>query len=84
MLRADLPAAEEILMVIQPHLTDQADVLYDLACTRSLAEDADASAEYLARAWEAGFRQRALIESDADLRHLRESGKLSEVLRTFQ
>jgi hypothetical protein len=84
LLRTDLEAADKILVAIQPHLTDQADVLYDLACTRSLLADEDGSADYLTRAWEAGFRDRSKIEADADLRHLRETGKLSEVMRKVQ
>jgi hypothetical protein len=48
-----------------------ADVLYDLACARSLAGDAGNSLDYLRRAWQAGFRDVNSIQVDADLRNLR-------------
>ena len=77
---------EQVLETILPHVSakDRGDVLYDLACARSLAGDADKSAEYLEAAWKAGFRDSNHMEADADLRHLRESGKFSEVMRRVQ
>jgi len=76
-------AAETILAAIQPYLANQADALYDLACTRSLAGDVEVSADYLERAYLAGFRDRAHIASDSDLRNLRESEYFSRVMQRF-
>ncbi|HZN53678.1 MAG TPA: hypothetical protein VFB67_00015 [Candidatus Polarisedimenticolaceae bacterium] len=68
--------------LLDPH---DADVLYDLACVRSLAGDPATSAQYLRRAWEGGFRNPEKIQSDPDLRNLRESPRfaafMSEVVR---
>jgi tetratricopeptide (TPR) repeat protein len=75
--------AEKIISAIQPHLANQADALYDLACTRSLAGDLEVSAGYLERAYLAGFRNRGHIASDADLRNLRESEHFSRVMQRF-
>ncbi len=47
------------------------DVLYDLACARSLAGDSPASEAYLRLAWKAGYRDVTKIQTDPDLRNLR-------------
>jgi Flp pilus assembly protein TadD len=47
------------------------DVLYDLACARSIAGDSAGSLAYLRRAWTSGFRDVNTIQVDADLRNLR-------------
>ena len=47
------------------------DVLYDLACARSIVGDVAGSEVYLRRAWKAGFRDVSTIQVDADLRNLR-------------
>ena len=73
--------AEKIISLIQPYLANQADALYDLACTRSLAGDLEVSAGYLERAYFAGFRDRPHIIADTDLRNLRESEYFSEVMQ---
>jgi len=75
--------AEKIVSAIQPHLANQADALYDLACTRSLAGDLERSASYLEQAYLAGFRNRAHIAADSDLRNLRESEHFSRVMQRF-
>ena len=73
--------AEPLLRAIEPYKASEADVLYDLACTRSLADELDASEDYLRRAIAAGFRDFSYMEADPDLRKLRESGKFSAVMR---
>jgi tetratricopeptide (TPR) repeat protein len=73
--------AEQILVLIVPYKPQEGDVLYDLACTRSLAGDLDGSVAYLRRAIDAGYRDFGHMASDPDMRNLRESGRLSEVLR---
>ena len=75
--------AEKLLQLILPHKELDGDVLYDLSCARSLAEDIPSSEEYLRAAIEAGFRNWRVIETDSDLRNLRESGRFSEVLREY-
>ena len=76
--------AEKVLVDILPYKPEEGDVLYDLACTRSLAGDLDASVGYLRRAIEAGFRTWAVMETDTDLRALRESGRFAEVLKEYR
>lgn len=73
--------AEVLLEAVQPYLPHDGDVLYDLACARSLAGDVAASERRLRAAIEAGYRAWPHIETDPDLRNLRESGRLARVLR---
>lgn len=65
---------------VRPHVGD---LLYDLACMRSLAGDLDASADYLRRSIRAGYRRFEHMQGDPDLRNLRESDKFAEVMREF-
>lgn len=53
-------------------LPNDADVSYDLACVFSRGGDAKRAEEYLRKAWSAGFRSIEHIQTDPDLRHLRE------------
>ncbi len=76
--------AETLLRAILPFKSNDGDILYDLACTRSLAGDLDGSTDFLKRSIEAGFRTWALMETDPDLRALRESGQFAEVLREYR
>jgi hypothetical protein len=76
-------AAEQLLQAILPFRPEDPDVLYDLACARSLAGDSPKSAEFLTKALRAGFDHWQHIESDPDLRHLRKSELWNEVLREF-
>jgi len=80
----DWAAAERVLLAVEPYVSNKGDILYDLACTRSLAEDLDRSAEFLEAAWRAGYRDANHMETDTDLRNLRESGKFSDVMRRLQ
>ena len=59
-------------------------MLYDLACTRSLAGELDESEDFLRRSIESGYRMFDHMESDPDLRNLRESGRLSQVLMEYR
>ena len=66
------PARAEAMWRLADFLTpNSADLLYDLACTRSLQGDAPRSLAYLRRAWAAGFRSVNAIQADPDLRTLR-------------
>jgi len=76
--------AEELLELILPFKPNESDLLYDMACARSLAGDLTASESYLRRALDAGFRDWSHIESDPDLRNLRSSGKFSEILQEYR
>ncbi|NIS29984.1 MAG: tetratricopeptide repeat protein, partial [Actinobacteria bacterium] len=67
----DREAAEGLLQAILPARPQDADLLYDLACLRSLAGDDAKSEEYLRSAIDAGFRDWPHMEADADLRTLR-------------
>ncbi len=75
--------AEPLIKAVQPHMPNQADVLYDLACARSLAGDLKASEQYLRESIEAGYRQWSHIETDPDLRNLREDRRLAAVMRDY-
>lgn len=77
---SDNPSAEQILMQVLPHFPNNPDILYDLACSRSLAGDLDASADYLLRSQAAGYQVERRVMSDPDLRNLRDSGRLTEIL----
>ena len=76
--------AEAIIELILPYKPLDGDVLYDLACTRSLAGNLDESEDFVRRAIESGFREFDHMESDPDLRNLRESGQLSLVLMDYR
>ncbi len=76
--------AATILRDVLPYKPEEGDVLYDLACTSSLAGDLDASVDYLRRSIEAGFRNWGLMEADTDLRALRESGRFAELLKEYR
>jgi arylsulfatase A-like enzyme len=78
-----LENAETLIDVLLNYMPHDGDLLYDKACTRSLSGDLDRSIEYLESAIEAGFTRWNLIESDADLRPLRESPKFSELLGKY-
>jgi len=78
-----LEDAEALLTAILPSKLDDSDLLYDLACARSIAGDLDASEAHLRSAVEAGFREWDLMENDPDLRNLRESGRYSAVVQEY-
>jgi len=75
--------AEKLLHAILPLEPMDADLLYDLACTRSLAGDVTASAARLREAIEAGYRAWPHIETDPDLRTLRENRRFAEVMKEY-
>ena len=75
--------AERLLNIVGPYKPQQADVLYDRACARSIAEDLDASMDFLEQALAAGFQQWNLIEIDPDLRNVRQDPRYSELLREY-
>jgi len=76
--------SEEIIELILPYKPQDADVLYDLACTRSLAGDLDESEKYLRQAIASGFTMFGHMEIDPDMRNLRKEGRLSEVLMDYR
>ena len=76
--------AEEIIELILPYKPQDGDVLYDLACTRALAGNLDESEKLLRRAIDSGFRRFDHMESDPDMRNLRQSGQLSRVLMDYR
>jgi len=76
--------AENLLEVVLPFKAHDGDVLYDLACARSLAGDSPAAERYLRAAIEAGYHPWEQLETDPDLRHLRESGGFARVLRDYR
>lgn len=60
---------------------EEADVLYDLACVRSLEGDLDGAADYLSRSLEAGFSALDWIDQDADLRPLRADARFAAIMK---
>jgi hypothetical protein len=67
----EIPKADAMLLLsnfLDPY---NADVLYDLACSRSLLADPEGAEGYLRKAWSAGYRDADHIEADTDLRNLR-------------
>ena len=73
-----------LLTAVEPFKPQEGDVLYDLACARSLAGELGESEAYLRRAIEAGFRHWQSIDSDPDLRNLRKSGRFATVMREYR
>lgn len=67
----EIPKADAMLKLSDFLGPNDADVLYDLACTRSLLADPEGAEVYLRRAWAAGYRDAEHIEADTDLRNLR-------------
>jgi hypothetical protein len=78
-----LERAEELLLMTLPFRNDSSDILYDLACSRSLAGDLPASVDYLRRSLDAGFENRQHLATDPDLRQLRESPLFSELMKEY-
>jgi hypothetical protein len=76
--------SEALLRAIQPFLPHDGDLLYDLACTSSLGGDLDEAERFLRAALDAGYRPWDHIDSDPDLRSLRESGRFARVLRDYR
>jgi hypothetical protein len=58
-----------------------ADMLYDLACTRAVLGDVDSALTRLGEAVEAGFRNWEHIEQDLDLESVRSDPRYAELLR---
>ena len=78
-----LPDAAMLIEMIRPVREHDGDVLYDLACVRSLDGFLDESAEFLRRAIDAGYRRWDHMETDPDLRELRQTGLFSEVMQEY-
>lgn len=76
--------AEVLLRAVEPFKPQEGDVLYDLACARSLAGDLPESEALLRRAIESGFRPWQLMDADPDLRNLRESGRFAAIMREYR
>lgn len=70
-LETQLDRADAQWQVSDSIRSGNGDVLYDLACSRSLLERVGESDAYLRRAWTAGFREMNKIQVDPDLRNLR-------------
>jgi hypothetical protein len=58
------------------------DVLYDLACTRSLSGDAKRGLSYLSASIDAGFREWEWMEKDTDLTTVRADPGFAELMRS--
>ncbi len=72
--------AEILLDTLLRYMPHDGDVLYDKACARSLSGDVDGAIEYLGAAIDAGYRRWEIIETDRDLRALRERPEFHELL----
>jgi tetratricopeptide (TPR) repeat protein len=77
-------AAEPLLAAILPERPDDPDLLYDMACARTLDGDMAAAEDYLRRAVRSGYRDWAYMEADPDLRALRESGAFAALMRELR
>jgi len=76
--------SEAIIELILPYKPQDSDLLYDLACTRSRSGNLDQSEEFLRRSIDAGFTKFGHMESDPDLRNLREEGRLSKIISEYR
>ncbi len=77
----DVPKAEAIWRMSEALDPREPDLLYDLACARSLSGDPEGSVEYLRRAWDAGFRKVEDIQNDPDLRNLRADPRFANFMQ---
>jgi Flp pilus assembly protein TadD len=75
--------AEPLLALVLAQRPNDPDLLYDMACARSLEADLAGAAEFLRQAIEAGFRHWDHIETDPDLRNLRADARFADVLREY-
>lgn len=83
-LGSDRDQARALLEAAVERLGHTSDVAYDLACVHSLSGELASSEAWLRRAIEAGYRDWTHMESDPDLRQLRESGRFAGVLREYR
>jgi len=75
---------ESLLQAALEALPGDPDLLYDLACVRSMEGDLDGSMVRLRESIEAGYRRWEHMEVDPDLRNLRESGRFAELMREYR
>ncbi len=80
-LEQQVPTAEKILQFANLLQPGDPDILYDLACARSLGQDIEGAERYLRQAWDAGYRNLAHIQTDPDLRFYRESGSFQRFMQ---
>ncbi len=73
-------AARLVEMLVEAHRRDP-DLLYDVACARSLAGDLEGAEAWLRRAATAGYRNWEHVTVDPDLRALRESARFAPLMR---
>lgn len=77
----DMDKAEGYLRLADFLTPGHGDVLYDLACAASLRGDLASAEDYLRRAWQAGMRLVSHIQSDPDLRNLREDPRFARFMQ---
>jgi len=77
-------ATEKLLRMILSLRSTDPDLLYDLACLRSLEDDLPDSEQFLRSSIDAGFRDWSHMEVDPDLRALRESGRFAAIMRELR
>ncbi len=74
------PAARLVEILVEAHPRDP-DLLYDVACARSLANDLPGAEGWLRRAFAAGYSNWEHVTVDPDLRALRESPRFAPLMR---
>lgn len=80
-VQEQLGLAEAVWHLAEHLAPGEPDVLYDLACMRSLEEDLDAAEDYLRRAWHAGYQDIDRIQADPDLRNLRADARFARFMQ---
>ena len=83
-LNGDVETAEALIEASIAVGGTEAEMIYDLACTRALQGDTDGALVRLEEAIEAGFRNWTHIERDPDLVSIRSHPGYAEVLGRFR
>jgi hypothetical protein len=66
---------------VEPAIPWHPDLLYDMACNKSLAGEIEASVDYLRRALDNGFDYWDLLQTDPDLRNLRADPRFATLMK---
>jgi hypothetical protein len=81
LLEDRIQRAEALLEAADAMGPKDADVLYDLACTRARSGDVDRALRYLEASIEQGFHDWEWVERDTDLTALRADSRFADVMR---
>jgi hypothetical protein len=79
--KSDPEVAKEFWLAVEPTIPWHPDLLYDLACNKSLAGEIESSIDYLRRSLDNGFDYWDLLQTDPDLRNLRADPRFATLMK---